>query len=70
MPAPARRIGRQRFNPTANVVSETTNCNSRHPGRCGRSDVRSFGMGAGSGQDPGGGWGDNFVGNSEAHHIG
>jgi hypothetical protein len=30
---------------TANVVSETTNCNSCHPGHCGRSDVHSLGMG-------------------------
>jgi predicted HTH transcriptional regulator len=26
---------RPRFNPMANVVSETANCNSGHPGHCG-----------------------------------
>src|ERR1700726_1379936 len=31
----------------ANVVTETTNCNTCHLGNCGRSDVRSFGMGGG-----------------------
>jgi hypothetical protein len=38
---------RQRPNPMANVVIETTNCNSCHPGHCERSDVHSFGMGGG-----------------------
>ena len=38
---------RQRPNPMANVVIETTNCNSCHPGHCGRSEVRSYGMGVG-----------------------